>query len=77
MAGATPADIVRMTWYICDLDDYAASLPAIGRAYRAVMGRHYPAMSAIGVTRLVEKQALVEIEATAVLPASPASVPHG
>ena len=44
--------------------------PEIGRAYRAVMGRHYPAMSAIGVTRLVEKQALVEIEATAVLAAS-------
>ncbi len=67
VAGATPADIVRMTWYLTDLDDYDASLPGIGRAYRTVMGRHYPAMSAVGVTRLVEKRALVEIEATAVL----------
>ena len=70
VAGGSPSDIVRMTWYICDLEDYAASLHAIGRAYRAVMGRHYPAMSAVGVTRLVEKNALVEIEATAVLAAS-------
>ena len=56
-----------MTWYLTDLDDYRASLRAIGTAYRAVMARHYPVMSAIGVTRLVEKSALVEIEATAVL----------
>lgn len=67
-AGGKPTDIVRLTWYLCDLDDYAASLPAIGRAYRHVMGRHFPAMSAVGVTRLVERLALVEIEATAVLP---------
>jgi enamine deaminase RidA (YjgF/YER057c/UK114 family) len=65
--GGMPADIVRLTWYICDLDDYAANLPGIGKAYRSVMGKHFPAMSAVGVTRLVEKMALVEIEATAVL----------
>ena len=69
VAGATPADIVRLTWYICDLDDYKANLRGIGKAYRAVIGRHYPAMSAVGVTRLVEAGALVEIEATAVLQA--------
>ena len=67
VAGGSPSDIVRMTWFLCDLDDYAANLPGIGRAYRAVMGRHFPAMSAIGISRLVEKHALVEIEATAVL----------
>ena len=67
-AGGTPADIVRLTWYICDLDDYKANLRGLGQVYRAVAGRHYPAMSAVGVTRLVEAKALVEIEATAVLP---------
>ncbi len=73
VAGATPADIVRITWYLTDLDDYHASLPGIGRAYRSVMGRHFPAMTAVGVTRLVEKDALVEIEATAVLRGSGAA----
>ena len=67
VAGGTPADIVRLTWYLRDMDDYTSSLPGIGRAYRAVMGKHFPAMSAIAVTRLVEPLALVEIEATAVL----------
>ena len=66
-AGGAPADIVRLTWFLCDVDDYNASLPAIGRAYRAVMGRHFPAMSVVAVVRLVEARALVEIEATAVL----------
>ena len=67
VAGGTPADIVRLTWYLCDMDDYTANLPGIGRAYRSIMGRHFPAMSAIAVVRLVEPLALVEIEATAVL----------
>ncbi len=66
-AGGGPADIVRLTWFVCDVDDYSANLPAIGRAYRTVMGRHFPVMSVLAVVRLVEPLALVEIEATAVL----------
>ncbi len=66
-AGGAPTDIVRLTWFVCDVDAYNAELSAIGQAYRAVMGKHFPAMSVIGVSRLVEAQALVEIEATAVL----------
>lgn len=66
-AGGAPTDIVRLTWFVCDVEAYSTQLPAIGQAYRAVMGKHFPAMSVIGVSRLVEAQALVEIEATAVL----------
>ena len=65
--GGAPTDIVRLTWFVCDIEAYNAELPAIGQAYRDVMGKHFPAMSVIGVSRLVEAQALVEIEATAVL----------
>jgi enamine deaminase RidA (YjgF/YER057c/UK114 family) len=65
-AGAGPAQIVRLTWYMTDLADYNAKLKEIGQAYRRVIGRHYPAMSAVEVTRLVDPRALVEIEATAV-----------
>ena len=68
-AGGAPTDIVRLTWFVCDVEDYAANLPAIGQAYRAVMGKHFPAMAVVGVTRLVEAKALVEIEATAVVDA--------
>ena len=68
VAGAAPSCIVRLTWFIVDVSAYAAQRPAIGQAYRAVMGKHFPAMSVIGVSRLVEPLALVEIEATAVLP---------
>ena len=68
-AGATPAHIVRLTWYVRDIDEYLADLPALGAAYREVMGRHFPAMAVVEVTRLVESQARLEIEATAVLPA--------
>ena len=68
-AGATPAHIVRLTWYVRDIDEYLAELPALGAAYREVMGRHFPAMAVVEVTRLVESQARLEIEATAVLPA--------
>jgi enamine deaminase RidA (YjgF/YER057c/UK114 family) len=67
-AGATPAQIVRLTWYVRDMDEYLADLPALGAAYRAVMGRHFPAMAVVEVTRLVEPLARLEIEATAVLP---------
>jgi enamine deaminase RidA (YjgF/YER057c/UK114 family) len=66
-AGAAPANVARMTWYMTDLADYGAHLKEIGAAYRKVMGRHFPAMTAVEVKRLVEPRALVEIEATAVL----------
>ena len=67
-AGAGPSSIVRLTWFVVDVEDYIAQRPAIGRTYVSVMGKHFPVMSVIGVSRLVERQALVEIEATAVLP---------
>jgi enamine deaminase RidA (YjgF/YER057c/UK114 family) len=66
-AGASPQHIVRLTWYVRDIDEYLADLPALGEAYRAVMGRHFPAMAVVEVTRLVEPLARLEIEATAVL----------
>ena len=64
-----PQHIVRLTWYVRDIDEYLADLPALGAAYREVMGRHFPAMAVVEVTRLVEPKARLEIEATAVLPA--------
>lgn len=67
-AGAGPGHVVRMTWYIKDLDEYRGKLKDAGRAYRHLMGRNFPAMSVIGVTDLVETGALIEIETTAVLP---------
>lgn len=67
-AGAEPRHIVRLTWYVVDMEDYLALPREIGAAYREVMGKHFPAMAVVQVVRLVEKQALVEIEATAVLP---------
>jgi enamine deaminase RidA (YjgF/YER057c/UK114 family) len=67
-AGASPRHIVRLTWYVRDMDEYLADLPALGAAYREVMGRHFPAMAVVEVSRLVEPEARVEIEATAVLP---------
>ena len=66
--GATPAHVVRMTWYVTDRREYVASLPALGKAYREIMGRHYPAMTAVEVSALIEEGARVEIEATAVVP---------
>ena len=65
-AGAGPADITRLTWYLVDIEDYLAHPTEVGAAYRAVSGRHYPVMSVVQVVRLVERKALVEIEATAV-----------
>jgi enamine deaminase RidA (YjgF/YER057c/UK114 family) len=67
-ASATPQHIVRLTWYVRSMDEYLAELPALGAAYREVMGRHFPAMAVVEVTRLVEPLARLEIEATAVLP---------
>jgi len=66
--GAGPQHLVRLTWYVVDIDDYLADLRELGRAYREVLGPHYPAMALVQVVRLVEKSALVEIEATAVVP---------
>jgi enamine deaminase RidA (YjgF/YER057c/UK114 family) len=71
--GARPADLVRLTWYVTDRAAYLASAKAIGEAYRAVIGDHYPAMSAVEVSALMEPGAVVEIEATAIVPSpSPA-----
>jgi enamine deaminase RidA (YjgF/YER057c/UK114 family) len=67
-AGAGPEHIARMTWYVTDKREYLASLSELGAAYREVVGRHFPAMTAIAVTALIEDRAKVEIEATAVIP---------
>jgi enamine deaminase RidA (YjgF/YER057c/UK114 family) len=68
--GAGPQHIVRLTWYVVDIEDYLANLRDLGRAYREVLGANYPAMALVQVVRLVEKKALIEIEATAVLPSA-------
>nr|WP_198033801.1 RidA family protein [Bradyrhizobium sp. WSM2254] len=67
-AGARPEHLVRLTWYVVDMDEYLANLKELGKAYRAIFGAHYPAMALLQVVRLVEKAARVEIEATAVIP---------
>lgn len=67
-AGGRPEHIVRMTWYLTSRSEYLAHLEEIGTAYRGIMGKHFPAMTAIEVTALIEAQANVEIEATAVIP---------
>ncbi len=67
-AGADPSHIVRLTWWVTDLDAYRDQQLAIGAAYRRALGKHFPAMSLLGVTGLAEPSALVEIEATAVVP---------
>jgi enamine deaminase RidA (YjgF/YER057c/UK114 family) len=66
-AGAKPAHVVRMTWYVTSRDEYNASLAEVGAAWRELMGRHYPAMSVVVVAGLLEPRAKVEIEATAVV----------
>ena len=66
--GAKPEHLVRLTWYVTDKREYLASLKEIGSAYKALIGRHYPAMALVQVVALVEDRALVEIEATAVVP---------
>jgi enamine deaminase RidA (YjgF/YER057c/UK114 family) len=67
-AGAGPEHIVRLTWYVTDKREYHANLPKLGQAYRAVMGKHFPVMSVLEVSGLMEDRAKVEIEATAVIP---------
>ncbi len=66
--GARPEHLVRLTWYVTDKAEYLASLKEIGAAYKATIGRHYPAMALVQVVALVEDRAKVEIEATAVVP---------
>jgi enamine deaminase RidA (YjgF/YER057c/UK114 family) len=67
-AGAGPRHVVRMNWYIRDRQEYLAGQREIGEAYREVMGRHFPAMTVVEVSGLVEARARVEIEMTAVIP---------
>jgi len=67
-AGAGPEHIVRMTWYVVDKREYLSCGKALGAAYREIMGRHYPVMTAVEVVSLMEDAARVEIEATAVIP---------
>ena len=67
-ADAKPEHIVRLTWFVTSRDEYHAELREIGAAYREVMGKHFPTMSVVQVVALMEKDAKVEIEATAVVP---------
>ena len=70
-ADARPEHLVRLTWYITDKREYLARSSEVGQAYRRVIGRHFPAMTLVQVVALVEDRAVVEIEATAVIPAAP------
>ncbi len=65
--GAQPSDIVRMNWFVKDKREYVAAYPMIGQHYRDLIGRHFPAMTAVEVADLVEDRARVEIEVTAVV----------
>lgn len=67
-AGARPEHIVRMTWYVIDKREYLQHARALGDVYRGVIGRHFPAMTAVEVAALIEDRAKVEIEATAIIP---------
>lgn len=67
-ANGKPEHIVRLTWYVLDKREYLSSLKAVGQAYRELMGRHYPTMAVVQVSGLVEDEAKLEIEATAVVP---------
>jgi enamine deaminase RidA (YjgF/YER057c/UK114 family) len=67
-AGAEPSHVVRLTWFVLSRDAYLREAREIGAAYREVMGKHFPAMSVLEIRGLVEQRALVEIEATAMLP---------
>ena len=68
VAKGRPEHIVRLTWYVLDKKEYLASLQDVGAAYRELMGRHYPTMAVVQVSGLVEDEARLEIEATAVIP---------
>jgi len=67
-AGARPEHIVRMTWYIVDKKEYLAALKEVGAAWRELIGRHFPAMAVVQVGALIEDEAKLEIETTAVIP---------
>jgi enamine deaminase RidA (YjgF/YER057c/UK114 family) len=67
-AGGRPEHLVRLTWYVLDKQEYLRSLEEVGAAYRELMGRSYPAMTVVQVAALVEDEARLEIEATAVIP---------
>jgi enamine deaminase RidA (YjgF/YER057c/UK114 family) len=67
-ANGKPEHIVRLTWYVLDREEYLSSLKAVGEAYREPMGKHYPTMAVVQVSGLVEPEARLEIEATAVIP---------
>jgi enamine deaminase RidA (YjgF/YER057c/UK114 family) len=67
-AGGRPEHITRLTWYVTDREEYLASAREIGAVYRDLMGGHYPAMAVVQVVALIETQARVEIEATALVP---------
>jgi enamine deaminase RidA (YjgF/YER057c/UK114 family) len=67
-AGGNPADLARVTVYATDIDDYRAHATELGRIWRTLAGREYPAMAVIGVVRLWDTQALVELDGVAVLP---------
>ena len=67
-ANGKPEHIVRLTWYVLDRQEYLDSLKSIGASYRELMGRHYPTMAVVQVGALVEPEARLEIEATAVIP---------
>ena len=68
-AGARPEHLVRLTWYVVDKKDYLARNNDLGKAYRDIIGKHYPAMTLVQVAALLEDRAKIEIEATAVIPA--------
>jgi enamine deaminase RidA (YjgF/YER057c/UK114 family) len=72
-AGGRPEHMVRLTWYVLDKKEYLSSLKEVGAAYRELMGRNYPAMAVVQVSGLMEEQARLEIEATAVIPELSAS----
>ncbi len=67
-AGGKPQHIVRLTWYVLDKREYLNAIKSVGEAYRELMGRHYPTMAVVQVSGLVEDEARLEIEATAVVP---------
>ena len=67
-AGGRPEHLVRLTWYVIDKQEYLAALREVGAAYREIIGRHYPTMAVVQVTGLIEGEARLEIEATAVIP---------
>jgi enamine deaminase RidA (YjgF/YER057c/UK114 family) len=65
--GADASNIVRMTWFVKDLDAYRNNLPAVGQIYRKIIGKNFPVMAVVGVNDLVERDALLEIETTAMI----------